>query len=566
LWAELWAWCTASRRRIGAFVAAAIAVVAVVVVASVDGEGAPDRRIADDLGATTVAPSRSAAPATATSIADRLTEATDGAPPTGTVNPANTADLVATTTQTGPPATPAPPLPGTTNPPLLLDPLVEIRTSVVAIGDSVMLSAAGRMRSFATIDARTSRPPREALARLDVATGQLGFTGLVVLHTGTNGPLPANFRARLDDALGDRQPLVLMTNLAPNRAYVRTNNEIIRALAERPYTTVLDWEALAARCPGACFYSDGIHLRSDGQTYFADLVRTAVAAAEASATTTTTTTTTIDASTTAPPTTASPATTTTTVSRPPTRRVLAITSTGAAVYFPSLQSPPITLFAPSPGAGVAAGGMALAPDLSRAWVALCCDPSDAVRATVPPTPVTLTGPAVGGRRPIVDPNGTLLARAVADAVVAVEPLDASRSPLTAPLDASFVATDVAWVDSTTVAVLGDDASLTEVRWYRIEATRLTLLGSSTVDGGDADATFELAGVRSDGRLAVHQPGDDTVRAYAVGDAVPLVVALPEAALGAWFDRTADLVYVDTDHVVHVGAVTLPGKYDWARVS
>ena len=35
---------------------------------------------------------------------------------------------------------------------------------------------------------------------------------------------------------------------------------------------LLDWEVLVAECPGQCFADDGIHLRPEGQKYYADLI------------------------------------------------------------------------------------------------------------------------------------------------------------------------------------------------------------------------------------------------------------------------------------------------------
>jgi hypothetical protein len=573
--ADVWRWCTASRWRLAALGAGALLLVAALAAVQVRGGGAPGDRAVDARAGATADVTRPTGAQPPTGTTATAAGGTGAVPPAPTLNPANTADIAATSTviASAPSSTaPAPRLPSTTNPPLLLDPLVEIRTDVVAIGDSVMLSAADRLRAFATVDARTSRPPREALARLDVVTGQMGFDGLVVLHTGTNGPLPANFADRLDAALGDRQPLILMTDLAPDRAYIQDNNRIIRALASRPHTTILDWDALAAGCPGRCFYSDGIHLLRDGQAFFADLVRTAVADVQVAATTTTSpsatsvapapSTTTLAGTTTTVA--ASPTSSSTTVPTATARRVVAVTATGAAVYFPSPTASPVTLFTPSPATSATVDGVAVAPDLSRAWVALCCDPDPEIRTSTPPAPITLGAATTPGRRPVVSPDGALLARGVADDVVSVEPIDASRRPVTAPHDASFVTTDVAWVDATTIVVLGDQPSRRELRWYRVQAARLTLLGTSTVAWGDAADAHVLGGVLGDGRVAVHQAGDATVRAHALADSAPDVVDLPTAARSAWFDRAAELVYVDTSGVLHVGSTTLNGDYLAAR--
>ena len=56
------------------------------------------------------------------------------------------------------------------------------------------------------------------------------------------------------------------------------NNDLLRALpATYPNVRLVDWADAAAACPGNCFYDDGIHLRPDGRTYFAQLITAALA-------------------------------------------------------------------------------------------------------------------------------------------------------------------------------------------------------------------------------------------------------------------------------------------------
>ena len=44
--------------------------------------------------------------------------------------------------------------------------------------------------------------------------------------------------------------------------------------ADKPGDNIIliDWDALAAQCPGACFAADGIHLNAAGQEYYADVI------------------------------------------------------------------------------------------------------------------------------------------------------------------------------------------------------------------------------------------------------------------------------------------------------
>ena len=60
---------------------------------------------------------------------------------------------------------------------------------------------------------------------------------------------------------------------APGKPWIGPNNEKLSALPTRfPNVKVVDWPAFAKRCPGDCFYEDGIHLKPDGQRYYAQVV------------------------------------------------------------------------------------------------------------------------------------------------------------------------------------------------------------------------------------------------------------------------------------------------------
>ena len=57
--------------------------------------------------------------------------------------------------------------------------------------------------------------------------------------------------------------------MAPGKSWIAPNNEKLVALpAQFPNVKVLYWDGLAAQCPGACFYGDGIHLAQAGQDYY----------------------------------------------------------------------------------------------------------------------------------------------------------------------------------------------------------------------------------------------------------------------------------------------------------
>jgi peptidoglycan/LPS O-acetylase OafA/YrhL len=142
-----------------------------------------------------------------------------------------------------------------------------------ALGDSVMLGAAGPLDGIGyQVDAKESRQfddGVETIATL-LERGQLGER--VVVHLGTNGPFSSSSMTEMMDLLVDIPQVVLLTNDV-DRDYTASNNAIIYdAVNTYDNADLLDWQGLSSSCPGNCFYEDGIHLRPDGQTYYATLV------------------------------------------------------------------------------------------------------------------------------------------------------------------------------------------------------------------------------------------------------------------------------------------------------
>ena len=84
--------------------------------------------------------------------------------------------------------------------------------------------------------------------------------------------------ARKGNWVGGAGMLVAIVTTRADRTYVPGNNDRLRALPTTyPNVRLVDWADAAAACPGSCFYDDGIHLRPDGRTYFAQLITGALA-------------------------------------------------------------------------------------------------------------------------------------------------------------------------------------------------------------------------------------------------------------------------------------------------
>ena len=145
---------------------------------------------------------------------------------------------------------------------------------LIALGDSVMLGAAEELQAAGfAVDAEVSRQMINFVPTMQTMQRRATYGAAVVVHLGTNGSFSQSTLDSMMATLVDVPIVVVLTGKA-DRGWVAGNNAMLRALPDRyPNTTVLDWEVLSQQCQGNCFYSDGIHLPTDGQNYYTGLVR-----------------------------------------------------------------------------------------------------------------------------------------------------------------------------------------------------------------------------------------------------------------------------------------------------
>ena len=210
------------------------------------GDGVEEVTPFDELVRPTLLPapeSETTGPSTATTVA----------PVTGSVP----ADQTTTTTTTT-----------TTTMPLPAEPV-----RFFAIGDSVMLGAAPELTARGmVVNAEVSRQMIDMIPVFEQLRDQGLFGTAVVVHLGTNGPIS---QSTLDNFLATMNgvPNVIIMTIKADREWTADNNAMLRAAdVENDNKILLDWEQRAAECPGQCFYGDGIHLRPEGQKYYADLI------------------------------------------------------------------------------------------------------------------------------------------------------------------------------------------------------------------------------------------------------------------------------------------------------
>jgi peptidoglycan/LPS O-acetylase OafA/YrhL len=147
--------------------------------------------------------------------------------------------------------------------------------AVSAVGDSVMLGAAGKLEraipTLATIDAEVGFQGAAAIdvlaARRDA--GELGE--VVIVHIGNNGIYTAEqFDETMRILAGVRR--VVFVNVNVPRAWEQPNNEVISEGVRRyPNAVLADWYSASVNHP-EYFVEDGVHLQIKGQRVYADLI------------------------------------------------------------------------------------------------------------------------------------------------------------------------------------------------------------------------------------------------------------------------------------------------------
>ncbi len=209
-----------------------------------------------DIAAAPTTPATVAPTAPSTSVASATTVAGAVAAPTTAVAPVTTpattvAPAVAPTT-----AASGSPLP------------------LFAVGDSVMLGAAPALTDAGfVVDAHQNRQLADYLPVIQQLAASGRLTGTVVVHLGTNGGFTSDQLDAFMEALAGVPQVLVLTDHA-QRSWIAGNNQHIAALqGTYPNVLVGNWDALAADCPGSCFYDDGIHLRPDGQSYYTALIQ-----------------------------------------------------------------------------------------------------------------------------------------------------------------------------------------------------------------------------------------------------------------------------------------------------
>ncbi len=154
----------------------------------------------------------------------------------------------------------------------------KVKGPVSAIGDSVMLGAAagGQLKQdipdLGVVDSQVGLQVENAIGILEKrrAQGQLG--NVVVAHLGTNGTFTAEEFDRIMEVLKSAQLVVFVNDKVP-QPWEESNNKVISEGVRRhkERATLVDWHGASESHP-EYFYSDSIHLNTDGRAAYAHLI------------------------------------------------------------------------------------------------------------------------------------------------------------------------------------------------------------------------------------------------------------------------------------------------------
>ncbi len=187
--------------------------------------------------------------------------ALDEDPSVSTSTPTTTTTPVATTTTAVDPATGE----------------VVVPTDAVAVGDSVMLGAAGAMKTVMPgirVDAKVSRQFDDIAAASTWYATSGNMPGTAVVQAGNNGIVQEDQLEAMIESLGNRR--VVLVNAKVERPWEAISNERTARAADKHDNVVLvDWYTLAESHP-EWFADDGTHLRPSGQLAYANAIAEAL--------------------------------------------------------------------------------------------------------------------------------------------------------------------------------------------------------------------------------------------------------------------------------------------------
>jgi hypothetical protein len=179
-----------------------------------------------------------------------------------------------------------------------------------------------------------------------------------------------------------------------------------------------------------------------------------------------------------------------------------------------------------------------------------------------------------GFAPTLNPSATMLAFAAPDTISVINFASGATMNLHEFSGDPWGTThDLTWLDDSTLAVLNQ----LETTWT---LTIITTDGSTLVAGPtrgfatvSAFADLRFAGTAISGDIAMHNAGTDRILSGTLDEygnhnggrgSSLRMLTLPGPALSAWYPNPGELIWIDSNQVLHAGDLTIPGEFTWVR--
>lgn len=149
---------------------------------------------------------------------------------------------------------------------------------ISVIGDSVMVNVTPYIKEkfpSAKVDAKVGRQLKDAPAVIDQmkANGSLGH--IVVIGLGTNGSFSKDQLLKVLDKVGKDKEIVLVNSQVPRPWENEVNKTLQEVATSHPHTKLVNWNQ-ASEGQTSYFYNDGVHLKPEGASAYANLLESAV--------------------------------------------------------------------------------------------------------------------------------------------------------------------------------------------------------------------------------------------------------------------------------------------------
>ncbi|MGM1049238.1 MAG: hypothetical protein ACQEXX_24300 [Bacillota bacterium] len=145
---------------------------------------------------------------------------------------------------------------------------------ITVIGDSVLVGVEPYLKEALPgiyVDGKVSRQMSqgETIVKELKSQGKLGDR--IIIHLGTNGPFSKKQLQSLLESLSDAKIVVLINTRVPKGWQDTVNTNIKEVAKQFSNVKVVDWYS-ASQGKDQYFYQDGVHLKSEGNKYFASLI------------------------------------------------------------------------------------------------------------------------------------------------------------------------------------------------------------------------------------------------------------------------------------------------------